>query len=187
MSKINQELNLPKTIEELTSRIDSEYKDMVMDFYNKKLNKKIYNSNLYHALFLTNLLINEAKSSVKIFSGTLPEAVFRNEIIKNTIKDKISKNQNLQFTIIVERYDKTPECLLDKHIEVRKLIDKVDVVNHLVIIDNNAYRIENEHELGSIDKVEAIVNFNDAKNAGFLDKLFTDRILPYSEVVKQSP
>lgn len=185
---MNVKNRTPKNEKDLLKKIDSKYKNFALSAYNNKRDVNVDNSSMIHALFLSKLLISLAQTHIKIFSGTIAEAFFENPIIIKSFEEKYNANKDLKVDVVVEKYEKTPKWMKDRNIEVRNLEKDIEIKNHMLLIDNIAFRVEEEHDKDmfknekNVWTVKATANFNNRKDAKLLNKVYDDLILPNSRI-----
>ncbi len=180
--KLNIPEDLPQDKKTLYGILDPKYRDFALNAQENKLNCRVYNSNMLHAIFLSEFLISQAKDSIKIFSGSIAELFFNNNIIKKAFEDKLNEKKNIKISVVVQEYEGTPDWMKNKNIEIRRL-DKsnITIQNHMMLIDNNAFRIEKLHPINMFKgnkelNVIAEVNFNNKDVAGIWNKIYDTTI-----------
>ena len=154
----------------------SDYADIVKKCYNENKNQFIQNSDITHAKYLSYYLIKKAKKNIKIFSGSMHEAVFDDPAICQALAD--AKKNNVDITVILEKdaSQKMTEFCRKNNIEMRLILEskKIKDANHFLLVDNRAFRVEKTHDEDAFEKNEicADVNFNN-KNWGItIDNAF---------------
>jgi hypothetical protein len=183
-----QECNrIPHDEKGILAMINIDYQTLVLSAFEENKNISINNSSIYQALYLSKLLIKKAKNRIRIFSGKLTEAFFCNGLIRTELEEKIK--QGIPVTIIIEKDgNEIPQWLRVHNVEIR-LIKNSSIRNHMLLIDDLAYRVEEEHDLEMFSlspekyKVTATANFNDKKTASALNFVFESHLLNVATLV----
>lgn len=155
-----------------------EYMDFSRECSEKSINTMISNEALPHAILLTTLLMNRAKESIKIYSGSFNEVFYDCDDIMKSFKNAIEKNKKLKIDILLKEIpDDFPRRFKElwhnnkDRINISKAAPDLELDRHFLLSDDIAYRFEKPHskEIFKDDyKVEATANFGDKKFGEFL-------------------
>jgi len=163
---------MKKEIRAMENELDvhPRYQILVEDAYQRNLNLYIPNTTLGHAVFLSKLLIEKAKRTIKIYTGELKEIFYNHKRIREDIETATSRG--VEISIIVEDIDRvTNQEFLnfakEQGIKVRALKNVTEVNTHFLLSDTSAFRIEyphtpNDFGVGEKFKVRGVANFNNA-------------------------
>ena len=151
----------------------SDFEKLVVDCRKNKINREISNSAWSHALILAENLFKAAidnKEDVRIVTGSLNHK-FYDKLIH--LMEKCLDKQKVELIVL------DPESNLDNN-EFAQLIDESELGsvikagddsnmkrNHFIIIGNNGYRLELDHE-----QTTAQANFNNPLLGEFLKNFF---------------
>ena len=176
--------------------VSNEYKEMVCSELEKSARLKrslnVPFSDYEHGLFLTEVLIAEAKDNgkINIFSGSLRDSIYKEYGVLNALKD--AKKRNVEIRIIFEEDLTKKEKKLCKEYDLKplKLIkstpeqENYKFVNFLVS-DNIHFRADNIINYKKLyfnkDLLKTKINFNNKKEAKLYSDLFENSLLVNSE------
>ena len=164
--------------------ISEKYYDLVLDCFTKNSDTKIPNPNVEHAKFLTAFLLSKAKKAVRIFSGNLSKEVYEDP----RIKEILSSKEGIKLQIIVE--DNAEADLKEKYPNIEVSISKLEsneetnrVPGHFIVIDNESYRYEKNHQNGNLTDIKGTANFNDKKVSSAMVAVFDNLLKPSSKEI----
>jgi len=164
--------------------IDQEYRQIVEEAVQKDENFDIPNSTVAHAIFLSQKLISETHSNIKILTGELYNAYC------NKIKDSLQKlaedfkrfNKRDRIKIIVWEKDAKENSEFNDFVNKYKDVIKVrkankpgsNKISHFLVSDLKRYRTEAPHTKEELyqQKVNGKANFNNPDKAKILNNAF---------------
>ncbi len=168
--------------ENIDSLKEKGYYTIANNLFEKKENKPFDNGEYAHALWGMYKLFEMAEQSINIFSGKLKEQINGVDFYANTqfleMVEKFLNKPNSTLNIISEEaldeshsFIKLSKSSPDGKINIKKFEkEKYNFDNHFIVADNIAYRYELEENNGKTVKAE--FNFNDAKSAKTLTRIF---------------
>lgn len=181
----NKKLNGKELIEDMCknwkSYVSDEYIREIKELCDSKVNMFIFNDSIAHAVYLTHLLIDKSKDSIKLYSDMLDEIFYDYVDISNAF-DKAVKDRGVKVEILLQNVVQKERFPRKLHDSWSKYGDRVKIykaiepryVNHFLISDATAYRFEEVHSKEEFIKgeVKATVNFNDPNIAKVLENNF---------------
>jgi hypothetical protein len=157
-----------------------EYEEIVARMAAEKQPSRISNLGPSHASAVIKNIFLNADSSVKLFSGSMKYEFYANPEIINAVRVFLSKKDaHLQILVQddadVGKVLNLLDPLLVEKVDVRKRLDASSYLNHYLVADRRAYRLELDDRT-----CKAIVNFNEPEVASVLADEFDSGFLASS-------
>lgn len=156
------------------------YRETVEKLAANATNQRITNSGPEHAEIVLESMLRNAKSVVRLYSGSLRDVYKRQSLIEAAQGFLSSPDSNLKILLEKETEQDGQAFLaaLPKGRVAIKIAKKKVSPNHFSVADDRAYRIELDDSA-----VQALVNFNEPDIAVVLSNMF-DQAFDQAEVVK---
>ena len=121
------------------------YRSIFRDLLHSGSSRLVQNSSPVHARIIISELIMFAHSSVDVFCDSLSPDVWNEQVVRESIKDAISRG--VIFRVVTQKAAKDSEtkALIDSVAKIKTLSHNVDIPN-FIIVDKNAYRVEIDEE-----------------------------------------
>ena len=171
-------------MENLTS-VEQDYYANIDKCAVEAIDRFIKNGQPEHATYLMTKMVNLASDHIRLFSGSLvrdvcDKHVYADEGLIESIKLFLNRSEKATLEIAVQKeVDGGSEHPIIKSVQemrdngtlkgvfdIRK-VDADDDTNHFMVMDDNAYRLELDH-----DPCNAIANFNDKKTSKQITSFF---------------
>jgi hypothetical protein len=154
-------------MKEWAAKVSPDYMNLVLDAYNNKKDINIQNSDMDHAELLSYLLIEKAEKNLRILTGKFKEIFYGDGKIKEAIKKALDRGVNVDVVS-----SSKPECN-EVVVEFKNCqkgnfnmsyFKKKSNMNHFLVVDSAAFRIEDVHTDNDLKKrnVRGVVNFNNS-------------------------
>jgi len=160
--------------------IDKEYVAIVEEAIKNNLNLDIPNSTLNHAVFLSQKLIRESRTHIKILTGELDSAYY--DRVKDDLRDAVTRFCPTKGKIMIIIWEKDAPVNREFQefvnsnrdtIEI-KVANQTDGLSHFLVSDSKRYRLEEPHSKQDLidENIKGTANFNNPEIASILEQNF---------------
>lgn len=144
------------------------YEQIVENYSNENSNIVFDNKGSDHAAIVVAKMIERAKKSIRIYTGSFDKSVVDNDKVLKALRDKLQQSINIEMLVEDMPIDKNKSNALKLILDTAEINNNIQVkilgddyfaktnIGHFMVVDDIAYRYEID-----MDNFKAICSFND--------------------------